>query len=113
MTDKPKQIKALDLVKQVFEHIYGNLTLLRFNVEKLTPINSVQNSPDINRWEVIVNFYQNLQVQQPNRYKIDVDLIDNTVSFCSVDSNGSPKEDEKQTFQVVKKEGNKKEDKFL
>ncbi len=110
MADKPKQIRALDLVKQVFEHIYGNLTLLRFNVEKLTPVNGDPNNPDANKWEVIVNFYQNLQVQQPIRYKVDVNLIDNTVSFYSIDSSGSPKEEEKQTWQIVKKEEKKEEE---
>ena len=110
MTDKPKQIRALDLVKQVFEHIYGNLTLLRFNVEKLTPMNGIQNNLDANKWEVIVNFYQNLQSQQPNRYKVDVNLTDNTVSFSSLDTSGSPKSEDKQTWQILKKEEKKKEE---
>ncbi len=103
MTDKPKQIRALDLVKQVFEHIYGNLTLLRFNVEKLTPENGIPDNLDANKWELIVNFYQNLQVQQPTRYKVDVNLVDNTVSFYSMDETGTSK-DKKQTWQIMKKE---------
>lgn len=106
--DKPKQIRAIDLVKQVFEHIYGNLTLLRFSIEKLTPINGVPNNPDANKWEVIVNFYHNLQAQQPSRYKVDVNLLDNTVSFSSIDD--KDQKEKKQTYQVVKKE-EKEEDK--
>ena len=31
--NKPKQIQAIDLVKELFEHIHGNLGLLRFSVE--------------------------------------------------------------------------------
>jgi hypothetical protein len=107
MAEQPKQIRAIDLVKGLFEHIHGNLGLLRFSIEKLEPKNCVPNNPDADKWEVIFSFYKTLSSSQPTRYLAEVNLKDNMVSVNELDIKGQPSEPKK-TYQIVenKEEGN-------
>ena len=98
--EKPKQIQAIDLIKELFEHIHGNLGLLRFSVEKLEPKNGVPNNPDSNKWEVIFSFYKTLSSQQPTKYLAEVILDTKIVSFNEIDESGKPTE-KKKTYQIV------------
>lgn len=95
MPEKPKQIQAIDLVKQLFEHIHGNLGLLRFSVEKLEPNNTIPNNQNADKWIVKFSFYKTLSSGQPTRYHADIDLTDKTVSVKEVDSEGKPSEEKK------------------
>ena len=100
--EKPKQIQAIDLVKELFEHIHGNLGLLRFSVEKLEPKNGITNNSDANKWEIIFSFYQTLSSQQPTKYLAEVILDTKIVSFNEIDESGKPIE-KKKTYQIVEK----------
>ena len=85
MADKPKQIQVIDLVRGLFEHIHGNLGLLRFSVEKLEP-----NNQNANKWVVIFSFYKTLSSQCPTKYYADVNLEDETIGVQEVDEEGKP-----------------------
>ena len=100
MIDKPKQIQAIDLVKELFEHIHGNLGLLRFSVEKLEPNNGIPNNQEAKKWVVIFSFYKTLSSQQPTKYYADVNLENKTVSVNEIDERGQPKE-KKKTYQIT------------
>ncbi len=108
MTEKPKQIRAIDLIKDLFEHIHGNLGLLRFSIEKLEPINGIPNNPNSNKWEIIFSFYKTLSSQQPTRYKAEVNLEDNTVSVNEIDIKGET--GPKKTFKLIEKNEDKMEE---
>jgi len=93
--EKPKQIQAIDLVKTLFEHIYGNLGLLRFSIIKLEPNNGVKDNQNANKWIVIFSFYKTLSSSQPTVYNADVDLKEKIVSVREIDDSGKPVETEK------------------
>lgn len=73
-------IKAIELTRKVFEHIHGNLGLLKFNVEELTPTNG-NDAEESKKWGIICSFYETLGSSSPSRYKVSVDLNTNTVRF--------------------------------
>lgn len=104
MPEKPKQIQAIDLVKQLFEHIHGNLGLLRFGIEKLEPNNAIPDNQNADKWIVKFSFYKTLSSGQPTRYHADVDLTDKTVSVREVDKEGKPAE-EKKTYTITEETG--------
>ena len=87
---KPKQIQAIDLVKGLFEHIHGNLGLLKFSVEKMIPRNGIPDNPDANKWEVIFSFYKTLSSESSTRYFAEVDLPEKTVSVKEIDMEDKP-----------------------
>lgn len=92
MTDKPKQIQAIDLIKSVFENINGNLALLRFTIEKMIPVNGIPNNPNADKWEAVVSFYQTLSSQQPTKYQVEIQISEKLVSFCPLDGDIKVKE---------------------
>jgi len=100
MTDQPKQIQAIDLIKSVFEHINGNLALLRFTIEKMTPVNGVPDNTNADKWEAIVSFYQTLSSQQPTKYQVDIQISEKLVSFCPLEGDTKVKEKTK-AYKVV------------
>ncbi len=100
MTEKPKQIRVIDLVKDLFENIHGNLGLLRFSIEKLEPKNGIPNNPNADKWEVIFSFYKTLSSQQPTKYLAEVNLQDNTVSVNEIDVSGQSIT-KKKTFKLI------------
>lgn len=73
-------IKAIELTRRVFEHIHGNLGLLKFNVEELTPTNGTDTT-ESKKWDIICGFYETLGSSSPTKYKVSVDLNTNTVRF--------------------------------
>ena len=80
--EKPKQIRAIELVRNLFEAIHGNLGLLKFSLEKLEPNNG--KGKDSDKWIVICSFYKTLSSQEPTVYKADVDLTENLVSINAI-----------------------------
>lgn len=77
-----KQIRAIELVKSLFESIHGNLGLLKFSLEKLKPNNGDGENSD--KWLVICSFYKTLSSQEPTIYQADVDLKENLVSVKAI-----------------------------
>ena len=77
-----KQIRAIELVKSLFESIHGNLGLLKFSLEKLEPNNG--NNENSDKWLVICSFYKTLSSQEPTVYQADVDLKENLVSVKAI-----------------------------
>lgn len=88
--EKSKQIQAIDLAKGLFEHIHGNLGLLRFSIEKMIPKNGIPNNPDANKWEIILSFYKTLSSQSATRYLAEVDLNEKAVSINEIDGLDKP-----------------------
>ncbi len=80
MATKSASIKAIELTRAVFESIHGNLGLLKFNIEELTPKNGTAGE-ESKKWEVICSFYETLGSSTPSRYNVFVNLIDNTVTI--------------------------------
>jgi hypothetical protein len=96
MAEKPKQIQAIDLVKGLFEHIHGNLGLLKFSVERLEP-----NNLDAMKWIVLFSFYKTLSSEGPTKYHANVDLKEKTVSVKEIDRDGIPLESSKKKYKVI------------
>src|SRR3989338_11654226 len=80
--EKPKQIRAIELVRNLFEAIHGNLVLLKFSLEKLEPNNG--KGKDSDKWIVICSFYKTLSSQEPTVYQADVDLTQDLVSINAI-----------------------------
>ena len=80
MPEESASIKAIELTRKVFEYIHGNIGLLKFNIEELTPVNGVsgEKSP---KWDIIWSFFETLGSTAPSRYKASVNLDDNTVTI--------------------------------
>ena len=97
--DKPKQIQAVDLIKELFDSIHGNLGLLRFSVEKLEPKNGVPDNSNADNWEAIVSFYKTLSSQQPTKYLAQVNLKEKIVSISEIDVEG--KRSDKKVYKFV------------
>ncbi len=95
-------IQAIQLVRRVFESVHGNLGLLKFNVEELTPTNGT-NGEESKKWDIVCGFYETLGSTSPSRYRASVDLTKNTVVFKKI--LGSPEVAEKlEGSYTVKKE---------
>lgn len=77
-------IKAIKLTRAVFESIHGNLGILKFNIEELTPTNGV-NGDNSKKWKIICSFFETLGSTYPSRYEVNVNLNDNTVSIKKLD----------------------------
>jgi len=73
-------INAIQLTRRVFESVHGNIGLLNFNVEELTPTNGSANE-ESKKWKIICSFYETLGSTAPSRYEVSVDLNTNTVSI--------------------------------
>jgi len=73
-------IRAIELTRAIFEHIHGNLGLLKFNVEELIPTNG-SNGEESKKWDVVCSFYETLGSSGPSRYKVSVNLNDSTVTI--------------------------------
>jgi len=56
METESNSIKAISLTRKVFEHVHGNVGLLRFNIEELTPTNGTDGK-DSKKWKVICSFF--------------------------------------------------------
>lgn len=73
-------IKAIELTRAVFESIHGNLGLLKFNVEELIPTNGTS-AEESKKWDITCSFFETLGSTAPSRYKVSVNLNDNTVTI--------------------------------
>jgi hypothetical protein len=73
-------IKAIELTRAVFESIHGNLGLLKFNIEELTPVNGTSGN-ESKKWNIICSFFETLGSTAPSRYKVFVNLNDNTITI--------------------------------
>lgn len=80
MPETSLSIKAIELTRAVFESVHGNLGLLKFNIEELTPTNGT-NGENSQKWRIICSFYETLGSSSPSRYQVDVNLNDNTVTL--------------------------------
>lgn len=98
-------IKAIELTRRVFEHVHGNLGILKFNVEELSPTNGADTT-ESQKWDIVCSFYETLGSSSPSRYKVSVDLNKNTVHFKKIA--GSEKGKLEDTTWVIKR---KKSDK--
>ena len=80
MSNESASVQAIQLVRTVFEHIHGNLGVLKFNIEELTPINGT-NGEDSKKWKVICSFFESVGSSSPSRFESIVNLNDNTVTI--------------------------------
>jgi len=80
MSNKSASIQAIELTRKVFESVYGNLGLLRFSVERLTPTNGNANE-ESKKWEIICSFHESSDSVKPSKYKVSVDLNHKTIFF--------------------------------
>lgn len=80
MTVESASIKAIALARAVFEAVHGNLGLLKFNIEELTPTNGA-NGQESKKWDIVCSFFETLGSSAPSRYKVSVNLNDNSVTI--------------------------------
>ncbi|SRR5258708_5145467 len=97
-------IKAIQLTRSVFESVHGNLGLLKFNIEELSPIESEESK----KWKVICSFYETLGSTSPSRYEVSVDLNTNTVSIKKLSGTESKELDGTKWTVTENKESEKK-----
>lgn len=97
-------IKAIALTRKIFEHIHGNLGLLKFNIEELTPTNGTD-TEESKKWDIICTFYETLGSEVPSKFSVSVDLNTNTVRFDKIfPSSSETKQTDKGSYVVkVKK----------
>jgi len=105
---KTNSIKAIELTRQVFEHVHGNLGILKFNVESLTPTNGTE-TEESKKWDIVCSFYETLGSPEPSKYKVSVDLNTNSVTFNKISRNPSqaPQRD-RGSYRVVPNRENEK-----
>jgi len=96
MPTESASIKAIQLTRAVFESIHGNLGLLKFNIEELTPTNGA-NGEESKKWKIICSFYETLSSTTPTRYEVNVNLPDNSVAIKKL---GGEKEEPEKKFKV-------------
>ena len=100
-------IKAIQLTRSVFESVHGNIGLLKFNIEELTPTNGTA-TEESKKWKIICSFYETLSSTAPSRYEVAVDLTTNTVSIKKLSGEENKKLDgTKWTVTEQKKSENK------
>ncbi len=105
MPSESASIGAIKLARTVFEYIHGNLGVLKFNVDELTPING-DSGEESKRWKVICSFFETLGSSAPSKYEALVNLNDNTVTIKKL----SEVETKEQKYTVVPKEEPTKEE---
>lgn len=103
--EESKSVQAINLARKVFEAIHGNLGLLKFNVEQLTPTNGSP-SEESKKWNIICSFYETIGSSSPSRYEVNVDLNNNTVDFKKLSGSPSDKPEEG-AYRVVKTDDKK------
>lgn len=77
---KSASIKAIELTRTVFESIHGNLGVLKFSIEELTPTNG-HNGEESKKWKIICSFFESLGSSAPSRFESNVNLNDHTVTI--------------------------------
>lgn len=75
---KSASIEAIQLTRRIFETVHGNLGLLNFNIEELTPTNGIVDT-ESKKWDVTCTFFETLGSSAPSKYKASVDLNNNSV----------------------------------
>ncbi|OIO64982.1 hypothetical protein AUJ30_01700 [Candidatus Wolfebacteria bacterium CG1_02_39_135] len=80
MPSESASIQAIQLVRTVFENVHGNLGVLKFNIEELTPINGADEK-DSKKWKVICSFFESVGSSSPSRFESIANLNDNTVTI--------------------------------
>ena len=93
-------IKAIELARRVFEHVHGNIGLLKFNVEELTPTNGTA-TEESKKWDIVCSFYETLGSVAPSRYKVSVDLNTNSVTFKKISGPSEGTVKDTGSFKVV------------
>lgn len=101
MSTESASIQAIQLVRMVFEQVHGNLGVLRFNIEELTPINGT-NGENSKKWKVICSFFESVGSSSPSRFESEVNLNDNTVTIKKLGTEGVNKK-----YTVTEQEDNK------
>jgi len=96
-------IKAIKLTRTVLESVHGNLGVLKFNIDELTPINGTDKE-ESKKWKVICSFFESLSDSSPSKYEVMVNLNDNIVSIKKL---GVP-EVKEQKYRVLRQEESKK-----
>lgn len=103
MEVKSASIRAIELTRAVFESIHGNLGLLKFTIEELIPTNGT-NGEESKKWDIVCNFFESLGSSAPSRYKVSVNLNDNTITIKKLDVKS---EEPPQKYKVVEQSENK------
>lgn len=109
MATKSASIKAIELTRSVFESIHGNLGLLKFNIEELTPKNGTKGE-ESKKWEIVCSFLETLGSSSQSRYRVSVNLNDRTITIKKLSSGqgeAEPDEPEKKFIVTEKKEKGK------
>lgn len=83
MSNESASIEAIQLVRKVFESVHGNLGLLKFNIDSLTPTNG-SNREESKKWDIVCSFYETLGSTAPSKYSASVDLTKNTIVFKKI-----------------------------
>lgn len=94
-------IQAIQLTRKIFETVHGNIGLLKFNIEELTPTNGAADT-ESKKWDVVCSFFETLGSSSPSRYKASVDLNNKSVIIKKL-SGPSGKESELEGAWTVKK----------
>ena len=91
MPTQSASIKAIKLTRAVFESIHGNIGLLKFNIEELTPTNGA-GEEESKKWKIVCSFFETLGSSSPSRYEVNVDLEEGTVAIKKISEPDAPEE---------------------
>lgn len=85
-------VQAIKLARAAFSSAQGQLGLIKFTVEELTPVED----SDSKKWNLICSFYENLGNPNPTKYNAVINTEDKTVSIKKIGV-----EDSERKFTVV------------
>ncbi|MEK7088771.1 MAG: hypothetical protein AAB913_01420 [Patescibacteria group bacterium] len=85
MPTESASTQAVQLVRTLFEHIHGNLGILRFSIEELKP--DPESNPESKIWDVTCSFFETIGSSAPTRYFAKVRLDDRTVTIKKLGTN--------------------------
>ena len=100
--EESKSTEAVRLTRNLFEFIHGNLGLLNFNIEELTPTNGTNGENSL-KWHVVCSFFESLGSTAPSKYTADVNLNDKTVTIKKISGPGMQPVEPEQHYHFTEK----------
>ena len=100
-------IRAIQLTRKVFETVHGNLGLLKFNIDELTPTNGTADT-ESKKWDVVCTFFETLSSSEPSKYKASVDLNNNSIIIKKIAGPSGKEKDVVGKWTVKKKKDQQK-----
>lgn len=81
--ENSSSVEAITLARAAFSSAQGNLGLIKFSVEELTPVNPTEDG-NSKTWNLICSFYESLGSSTPSKYNVSVNIENKSVSIKKI-----------------------------